>query len=91
MQAALAAGDVEEIGRRLHNRLQEPAEKLRPEIASLMARLAATGPAGCLLSGSGSAILALARDARDARRIAAEISAAGSADGTRTWIVRSWI
>ena len=91
IQAALAAGNVEELGRRLHNRLQAPAETLRPELAGLRARLAAAKPAGCLLSGRGSAMLALARDARDARRIAAEISASGLADGTRTWIVRSWI
>ena len=34
MRRAVAAGDVEEIGRRLHNRLQEAAERLRPEIAA---------------------------------------------------------
>lgn len=91
LQAAMAAGDVVEMGRRLHNRLQQPAEVLRPELASLRARLAAVRPAGWLLSGSGSTMFALARDFRDARRIAEEVLAGGPADGTRTWIVRSWI
>ena len=89
IQAALAAGDVDEIGRRLHNRLQPPAERLRPELAEWLARLAATKPAGCLMSGSGSTIFALARDDRDARRIAAAIAADATAARMRTGIVRS--
>jgi 4-diphosphocytidyl-2-C-methyl-D-erythritol kinase len=89
IQAALAAGDVDEIGRRLHNRLQPPAERLRPELSAWLAQLAATKPAGCLMSGSGSAIFALARDESDARRIAAAIAVDATAARVRTGIVRS--
>jgi 4-diphosphocytidyl-2-C-methyl-D-erythritol kinase len=89
IQAALAGGDVEEICRWLHNRLQPPAERLRPELSEWLARLAATKPAGCLMSGSGSTIFALARDDRDARRIAAAIAADATAARVRTGIVRS--
>lgn len=91
IQAALANGDLEEIGRRLHNRLQAPAKRLRPELKGWMERLAATQPLGCLMSGSGSTMFALARDLRDARRIAAAIAADASAAGTRMMIVRSLV
>jgi 4-diphosphocytidyl-2-C-methyl-D-erythritol kinase len=90
IQAALAAGDIAESGRLLHNRLQEPATKLRPELTVLLDRLAATRPAGCLLSGSGSALFALARDDGDARRIETEFGVALATEGVRTFVVRSW-
>jgi 4-diphosphocytidyl-2-C-methyl-D-erythritol kinase len=91
IQAALATGDVEEIGRRLHNRLQQPAERLRPELTAWLGQLAATRPAGCLVSGSGSTMFALARDFRDARRIAAVLAADASAARMRTFVVRSLV
>jgi 4-diphosphocytidyl-2C-methyl-D-erythritol kinase len=69
--------------------LQPPAERLRPELSEWLARLAATNPAGCLMSGSGSAIFALARGDRDARRIAAVVAADAAAARVRTGIVRS--
>jgi 4-diphosphocytidyl-2-C-methyl-D-erythritol kinase len=70
LKAAVRAGDVEAIGRLLHNRLQEPALKLRPELADWLGQLAALRPAGCLMSGSGSTVFALCRDPAEARRIA---------------------
>ena len=48
VRRAAEAGDVEELGRRLHNRLQAAAERLRPEVAEWRERLAALGPAGQL-------------------------------------------
>src|SRR5262249_23881501 len=45
-RGALARGDVDEVGRRLHNRLQPAALALRPELAEYLARLAALCPAG---------------------------------------------
>jgi 4-diphosphocytidyl-2-C-methyl-D-erythritol kinase len=73
MRRALAGGDVGEVGRRLHNRLQEAAQALRPEVADHLARLKALGPAGQLMSGSGSTLFALCQDRRDAARIAREL------------------
>ena len=67
---AFRAGDVEEIGRRLHNRLQGPAERLCPEVGHWLERLRQLAPAGAMMSGSGSTVFALARDADDAWRIA---------------------
>src|SRR5262245_60218817 len=66
VRRAFEAGDVEELGRRLHNRLQAPAERLCPEIGHWLARLREFAPLGAMMSGSGSTVFALARDADDA-------------------------
>ena len=58
------------IGPLLHNRLQEAAEQVRPEVADWHAFLAGLRPAGSLLSGSGSCLFALCHDHRDALRVA---------------------
>jgi 4-diphosphocytidyl-2-C-methyl-D-erythritol kinase len=70
VRRAAREGDVEELGRRLHNRLQEPAERLCPVVAALHRRLGSLKPAGQLMSGSGSSLFALCRDRREALRIA---------------------
>lgn len=70
MRAAVGRGDVDEIGRRLHNRLQAPAEAVCPEVRAIRHALAAAGPAGCLMSGSGTTVFALCRDRSDAVRVA---------------------
>jgi 4-diphosphocytidyl-2-C-methyl-D-erythritol kinase len=75
IRQATAEGDVEAIGRRLHNRLQGVAERLCPEIAALCQRLAQFGPAGQLMSGSGSSLFALCRDHDDALRVARQLRA----------------
>jgi len=78
INAAFTAGDVEAIGRLLHNRLQEPAEELCPEVRELREQLAAAKPAGCLMTGSGSAVFALCRDRAEAVRVARMMGAAVS-------------
>jgi 4-diphosphocytidyl-2-C-methyl-D-erythritol kinase len=70
---AAKAGDVDELGRLLHNRLQLPAERLYPAIADLQARLDRLHGAGARMSGSGSSLFALCRDRNEARRIAQEL------------------
>jgi 4-diphosphocytidyl-2-C-methyl-D-erythritol kinase len=89
LREAARAGDLDQIGRLLHNRLQEPAERLRPELAEYRRRLAELGPAGCLLSGSGSTLFALGRNVADARRIAGAARAAFP--GARVFVVRSCV
>jgi 4-diphosphocytidyl-2-C-methyl-D-erythritol kinase len=92
IKAAVRAGDVAAIGRLVHNRLQEPAERLRPELADWLARLKSLGPAGCLMSGSGSTLFALCRDHREAGRIAREFREGLPADsGVRVFVVRSCV
>jgi 4-diphosphocytidyl-2-C-methyl-D-erythritol kinase len=70
IRRAVKEGNVEEIGRRLHNRLQVTAEKLCPEVKDLCCRLAELRPAGHLMSGSGPCVFALCRDRGQALRIA---------------------
>jgi 4-diphosphocytidyl-2-C-methyl-D-erythritol kinase len=67
---AVQEGDMVEIGRRLHNRLQPVAERLCPAVANLRRRLASFGPAGQTMSGSGASVFALGRDYREALHIA---------------------
>ena len=89
---AWADGDVRRLGRLLHNRLQEPAERLRPELRSMVTRLAAAEPAGLLVSGSGSSDVRPGPRLRDARRIGAPSGPARpSGMGPRTVVVRSLV
>lgn len=67
---ALQNGDRVALGRALWNRLQAPAFAVAPVVESLYRELTALGPLGCQLSGSGSALFALCRDALEANRIA---------------------
>jgi 4-diphosphocytidyl-2-C-methyl-D-erythritol kinase len=87
---AAAAGDVEELGRLLHNRLQAPAAGLCPAVSDAHARLAALAPAGVLMSGSGSTVFALCRGPGEARRLRRALDpATDDGTGTRVHIVRS--
>ena len=70
IRRALTDGNVEEIARGLHNRLQPAAERLCPAVAQVRARLEALGPAGQLMSGSGSCVFALCRGHAETLRIA---------------------
>lgn len=92
IRRAAAAGDVDAIGRHLHNRLQEPATRLRPAVTDWLERLAALKPAGRLMSGSGSTVFALARDHRDAVRIAEGLWGGSSGlEGVRLHVVRTCV
>jgi 4-diphosphocytidyl-2-C-methyl-D-erythritol kinase len=91
IRQALAAGDVNEIGRLLHNRLEEPAAKLRPEITELQHRLEALNPAGACMSGSGSTLFALGRTRQDAVRFAHELRhGQDKRFAPSVYVVRSW-
>jgi 4-diphosphocytidyl-2-C-methyl-D-erythritol kinase len=89
---AARAGDVEELGRRLFNRLQPVAERLCPAVADARERLARLGPAGQLMSGSGSTVFALCRDAGEALRVARSLGQAREAvAGERVYCVQSCV
>jgi 4-diphosphocytidyl-2-C-methyl-D-erythritol kinase len=90
IRKAVTAGDVEEIGRRLHNRLQSVAERLCPALAALQAQLAAHRPAGQAMSGSGTSLFALCRGREEALRIARALSwEAEEGASPRVFMVRS--
>jgi 4-diphosphocytidyl-2-C-methyl-D-erythritol kinase len=89
LKQAVLSGDAEAIGRRLHNRLQEPALTLAPELRDWLEWLKVLKPLGQMVSGSGSTIFALARDAADARRIAAAVRPRTKAAGGRVMVART--
>src|SRR5262249_47274634 len=70
IRQAVEAGDVAEVGRQLHNRLQTVAQRLCPVIGTVAQRLAQFEPAGVLMSGSGPSVYALCRNLGEAVRIA---------------------
>jgi 4-diphosphocytidyl-2-C-methyl-D-erythritol kinase len=90
VRRAAEAGDVAEIGRLLFNRLQPVAERLCPAVAGLSGRLAGQGPAGCLMSGSGSTVFALCRSPAEARRLERALAPVREGPGgSRVHIVQS--
>jgi 4-diphosphocytidyl-2-C-methyl-D-erythritol kinase len=97
VRQAVEAGDVDEVGRRLHNRLQPVAEKLCPQIREVLEALAAHCPAGQLMSGSGSSVFALCRDQAEGLHILQALrrpsdedgSGFRAAGGVRLFLVRS--
>lgn len=99
---AAGAGDVERLGRCLHNRLQPVAEAACPEVARLSGFLAGLRPAGSLMSGSGTSVFALCRDRTEAGRVAGAVAGPGRSvecgrsdptpnDSARVVIVRSCV
>lgn len=91
-RTALRAGDVEALGRSLHNRLQEPAFTVAPPVEQVYRRLTALAPLGCRMSGSGSAVFALCRDRREAVRTAERFREATppGEPASQVFVARSW-
>jgi 4-diphosphocytidyl-2-C-methyl-D-erythritol kinase len=90
VRQAAAAGNVNELGRQLHNRLQPAAERLCPDVAGLCARLSSLGPLGQLMTGSGSTVFALCRQPGEARSLARALnSARDELNGARVYVVGS--
>ena len=89
LREAVTRGDVEEIGRKLFNRLQPAAERLCPAVARLSATLAQLGAAGSLMSGSGTTLFALCCDADEARRVASQLIQRAREQVSRVHVVRS--
>ena len=89
LRQAVAEGQADRIGPLLHNRLQAAAEKIAPAIPAHYRRLAELGPAGQLLSGSGSSLFALCRDRPEAERIAYELRHGADRGLFTVFLVRS--
>lgn len=91
MLRATEEGITEEIGRRLHNRLQASAEMLCPELAVLRSALP---EGGWHMSGSGTSLFRLCHDRQQAIGLVAEAHKASgsfppSLGGVRLFVVRS--
>jgi 4-diphosphocytidyl-2-C-methyl-D-erythritol kinase len=90
IRAALASGDVEKIGRHMHNRLEPAALPHCQQAASWLGILKTLQPAGQLLSGSGSTVFGLCRDRSEALRVARAIRLRGVEETCpRVFLVRS--
>ena len=77
MVEALGSGNPEEIAALLMNDLQAPAVTQHPEIADALVSLRTAGVLGAMMSGSGSSIFGIVRDAAEAERISSEMNARG--------------
>lgn len=75
--AALAGGDVDDVGDLLANDLWPAARDLRPDLVDVEVQLRSLSPAGVLLSGSGPTLLVLHDDVDDARATAADLTERG--------------
>jgi 4-diphosphocytidyl-2-C-methyl-D-erythritol kinase len=82
---ALARGDLERVGVSLRNDLEAAALELLPSMAVVRDALRSAGSLGVVMSGSGSAWVALARDETHATQIAAAVRS----EADRVWVARS--
>jgi 4-diphosphocytidyl-2-C-methyl-D-erythritol kinase len=91
LRAAARAGDPEAVGRATFNRLEEPAFGLAPLVKQTRDRLAALGPCGARMSGSGSAVFAVCRSREEATRVATAFrdSRPANESESRVFVVRS--
>ena len=90
MKVAWNGGDPAAICDALHNRLQNPAFDLQPPVKRVYDAMAATNPLGRMLSGSGSCVFAVARDAGHQACIARQLeheSRHGELRGCRVFAV----
>lgn len=71
MVLALGLGDVDAIATLLHNDLEPPAFRLRPELEELKMAMLEADALGAVVSGSGPTIIGLARDQGHASAVAA--------------------
>jgi 4-diphosphocytidyl-2-C-methyl-D-erythritol kinase len=71
---ALARGDRQALAAALRNDLEPGVVATHPELETIRQRLRAAGALGARMTGSGSTLFALARDAAHALRIAAAVS-----------------
>ena len=77
MVEALGSGNPEKIAAALMNDLQAPAVKQHPEIADALVSLRTAGVIGAMMSGSGSSVFGIVKDAAAAERISSEMNARG--------------
>jgi len=92
LRAAFRSGDAAKLGGALFNRLEEPAFALEPLVGRIRNRLAACGPCGAMMSGSGSTVFAVCRDRLHATAVAETFVRSRPADEpeSRVLIVRSF-
>ncbi len=73
MIAAMEAGDVAEMGRKLGNVLETVSIPMQPKIAKIKEEMIALGAEGALMSGSGPTVFGLFQDEAVAKKAAAKL------------------
>ena len=86
---ALKCGDIQGIASNMSNRLQESAFGINPDVALLFDCLKKTSCLGCLMSGSGSSLFALADGRSHASKLNEELDGLPTPVGTQRWITKS--
>lgn len=70
----LEKGDLKEIGKHLHNAFEAIMAEWHPEIMALKGKALQEGALGALMTGSGSAVFAIASDEESAQKVASKLS-----------------
>ncbi len=83
---ALGGGRLGRAGRLLHNALQQPAERLNPEVLQLRKRFSTLPVLGHQMSGSGTAYFGLCSGRNHANSLAGRLRAARVGS---VWVVRN--
>jgi 4-diphosphocytidyl-2-C-methyl-D-erythritol kinase len=89
VRQAFATGDVQQLSRTLHNRLEAAATVVQPRIAALSDAVARITPLGCRMSGSGSTLFALAHDRAEALGLVTRLQAQPELAGCGVRAVRT--
>ena len=75
--SGLATGDPGQVGAGLFNRLEASAVALHPQLAEWAQAMSRLGGCGAVMSGSGSALLALCHDAPEAEAARQQLAGQG--------------
>jgi 4-diphosphocytidyl-2-C-methyl-D-erythritol kinase len=90
VRGALAAGNMPALGKALFNRLEKAACEALGALVDLRASMLAAGPLGVVMTGSGSAMVALASSADHAAALGRHYRDLGTAAGpVRIFVVAS--
>jgi len=75
MMDAVLSGDASRVAGQLHNRLYVPASRLAPSVRGIEKTMMNAGCLASMMTGSGSAVFGICRNATQARRIAGLLQA----------------
>jgi 4-diphosphocytidyl-2-C-methyl-D-erythritol kinase len=74
IKRAIEQNDFPAVAKELFNDLESVSIPAHPEIAAIKDKLAASGAAGVLMSGSGPTVFALTADLAAARQLAGQVT-----------------
>jgi len=86
--SAINQGDHAQIGGLLYNDFEKIVLEEYPQVAALKSAMAACDPLGCLMSGSGPTVFALAETQDHADRIAADVRTAIPDRDLKLWVTQ---